>query len=338
VRTANPFRFRTVPVGLSLRKIALDVCLLLTVLRLARKNNYVCLHGVEEGAGLALLCKALFGIPVIYDMQSSLPEQLRHVRGFVWGLGRWLSLMFERWLIKSANFIIASRGLAQRVQSIQPGKTVWECAFAGSNPRQKNEHLAEHLGILGRPTVVYTGNFAPHQGLGELIEAAKIVYSEIPEVVFLLVGGTEGELNHLARMVEKGGLNDTVQLISRQPRREIPNYLALADILILARINGENVPLKIYDYLKSEKPIVATDIPAHRAVLSDETAILVAPQAKALADGIILALKNHSHAKKIAAAALSLAEADTSIPLEDTIAEAYLLVTGIDLSLRRSAT
>jgi glycosyltransferase involved in cell wall biosynthesis len=327
VRTANPLRFRRVPVGLSLRKIVLNICLLMTVLRLAKRNRYSCIHGVEEGAGIALVCRALFSVPVIYDMQSSLPEQLRQVRGFRAGPGRWLSLLFERWLVKGADCIIASRGLAQHVLSIESKKAVWECSFDGCNPRSRNEELARRLGVLQRPTVVYTGNFSPYQGLEHLLEAAAQVRKEIPGVLFLLVGGTKNEINHLSLLLTQSGLSDTVQLHPRRPREEIPDYLALADVLVLPRINGKNAPLKIYDYMRSGKPIVATDIPAHKTLLSDRIAILVNPEPRALAAGIVDAIQNNTHARSIALAAEKFSRLSTTRSLRETIAAVYYSVT-----------
>jgi glycosyltransferase involved in cell wall biosynthesis len=210
--------------------------------------------------------------------------------------------------------------------SIVPGKTVWECSFNGLGSRRRNDELAGHLGVINRPTVVYTGTFAPYQGLDLLIEAATLVHAKIPEVVFLLVGGTEFELPHLTRLAEQRGLTDALQLHPRRPRREVADYLSLADVLVLPRVTGENAPLKIYEYMKSGKPIVATDIPAHRAVLSDQMAILVRPEATGWAEGILQALQNTVHTKKLVEAAKNASKALRGKPLEKTLAEAYRFV------------
>ena len=53
------------------------------------------------------------------------------------------------------------------------------------------------------------------------------------------------------------------------------------DILVSPRIRGTNTPLKIYSYLRSGKPIVATDLLTHTQVLSPDVARLVAPDADA---------------------------------------------------------
>ena len=56
-----------------------------------------------------------------------------------------------------------------------------------------------------------------------------------------------------------------------QPAREMPAFVAASDILASPRIAGTNTPLKIYSYLRSGKPIVATDLLTHTQVLDRET-------------------------------------------------------------------
>jgi glycosyltransferase involved in cell wall biosynthesis len=331
IRTPNLFNFNSVPVGLSFRKILLDICLVITVLCLIKKNNYVCIHGVEEGAAIALFCKAFFSIPVIYDMQASIPQQLRKFSLFRTAAGLWLSTKFERKLIKSSDLIITSRGLGMHVQSIHPGKKVWECSFEGCAPRPKDISFARKLGLDGQRTVVYAGNFSPYQGLDLILNAAVLVKKKLPEVTFVLVGGTENEINTLNKLIKRLNLVNTVVLYGRQPRERIPDYLALADVLILARPAGKNVPLKLFDYLKSGKPIVATSIPAHTAVLSNKTAILVAPEAEPLANGILLSFQNRDEVKIIVQAANLLCRTGIGQTLLDTISEVYSEVLGIGL-------
>ena len=322
-RTANPLGFQSIPIGFSIRKVVLDICLLSTVFRLAKKKYYDCVHGVEEGAALGLACKVFFGIPVIYDMQSSLPEQLREVMCFKVGPGRWLSLCLERWLVRKADCIVASKGLADHVQSIEPGKAVFECAFDGYDPIKRDENMAKTVGTFGRPTVIYTGNFAPYQGLDILMESITLVRAEIPNVIFLLVGGTGNEIIRLSRLLDRYKLDGCVKMLERRPRMEMPDYMALADVLVLPRLVGKNAPLKLYDYLKSGTPIVATDIPAHRVLLSEETAILVRPDSRSISDGILQALKHTQRANKFVSATKNSIRCKEMKPLAQTIAEAY---------------
>ncbi|HEX5386837.1 MAG TPA: glycosyltransferase, partial [Gemmatimonadales bacterium] len=71
IRSANPFGIRHVPIGFSFRKLALDATLVPAIWRRLRRRRYDCIHAVEEAAFPAVLLGHLYGVPVIYDMQSS---------------------------------------------------------------------------------------------------------------------------------------------------------------------------------------------------------------------------------------------------------------------------
>jgi glycosyltransferase involved in cell wall biosynthesis len=77
-------------------------------------------------------------------------------------------------------------------------------------------------------------------------------------------------------------------------------YLRLADVLVTTRARGTNVPLKIYQYLRAERPIVATDIRSHTQTLEPGTAELVQPNASAIADGVVRVLTNPYRARELA--------------------------------------
>ena len=86
-------------------------------------------------------------------------------------------------------------------------------------------------------------------------------------------------------------------------------FLALADVLVSPRAYGGNLPLKIFDYLAAGRPIVATDIPTHRTVLTDERAVLVEPTAASLASGILGVLGDPERARRLGAEARAYAQA-----------------------------
>ena len=156
--------------------------------------------------------------------------------------------------------------------------------------------------------VLYSGTFEAYQGLPELLAAIPHVRAEVPGVAFVLVGadeagGTTVSRNH-ADLVRAG----TLRVVKRQPRERIPRFLALADVLVSPRVYGDNLPLKIFDYLAAGKPIVATDIPAHRSVLDEESALLTGAWSPELASGIVRVLRDRSLARRLAAAARARAE------------------------------
>jgi glycosyltransferase involved in cell wall biosynthesis len=93
-----------------------------------------------------------------------------------------------------------------------------------------------------------------------------------------------------------------------RPSTEIPAYLAACDVLVSPRSRGTNTPLKIYQYLRSGKPIVATRLLTHTQVLSDETSILTGATPAEFAEGILAALDDPERAAVVGRAARALAD------------------------------
>ena len=83
------------------------------------------------------------------------------------------------------------------------------------------------------------------------------------------------------------GIANVVVFTGQRPAEEIPAYLDAATVLASPRSTGTNTPLKIYQYLRSGRPIVATDLRTHAQVLERETAFLAEPHARAFGAAIL---------------------------------------------------
>jgi glycosyltransferase involved in cell wall biosynthesis len=140
--------------------------------------------------------------------------------------------------------------------------------------------------------VLYAGTFEPYQGLDLLIESVPVVVREHPDVLFLLIGGETNTVEHYRRRSEQLGIGRNVQMMEKIPVEEVADYLGIADVLVSPRKSGTNTPLKIYSYLRSGKPIVATNLVTHTQVLNSEIAILTDTTPEAFAQGILEALEN----------------------------------------------
>ena len=311
-RASNPFRVRQVPIGFSLAKLLLDATLISELVRRLSEGGYSCIHAVEEAAFPCVMLGQRFRVPVIYDMQSSLPEQLAQHLAFRGGMAQSALIRMERWLLQNADSIVSSTGLAQRVRVLAPDARLREWQFASAlrpAPSGEAEELRRELGLRpDQPVVLYSGTFEAYQGLPELLAAVPHVQAEVPGVAFVLVGadetgGTAVSRDH-ADLVRAG----TLRVVKRQPREKIPRFLALADVLVSPRAYGDNLPLKIFDYLAAGKPIVATDIPAHRSMLDEECALLTGAWSPELASGIVRVLRDRALAGRLASAARARAE------------------------------
>lgn len=294
-----------VPIGLSLKKVLLDLVMLPAIFLRLRKNRYDCIHAVEESAYIAVFAAKLFKVPLLYDMQSSLPEQLQShpILGLavLQPLLRW----FERRLLGNVQQVACSVGLQALVADIVPSVPVveWHYPYQDrtSTPAEVDE-VRLRLGLAQDAFVVlYTGNFAEYQGVGVLAQAIPQVFEKLPQAVFLFVGVQQGET--AVSLGVPDNLIGSVRVVERRPREEMPSYMELADVLVLPRDPIHNLPLKLLDYMAAAKPVIATDSPAHREVLTMESGVLVEQTPNAIAKAILHLHENPAFADSIAAEA-----------------------------------
>ncbi|HEX5387017.1 MAG TPA: glycosyltransferase, partial [Gemmatimonadales bacterium] len=253
-----------------------------------------------------------YGVPVIYDMQSSLPEQLGKHRAARGRWAQWLLRTIEAWLLRRVDTVVSSAGLLQRVAALAPATPAREWHFpidpaapsiGGAAARRRELGIAPEASV-----VLYTGTFEPYQGLPLLLDAVPKVVAQVPGAVFVLVGGEGEGADSVRRDAVRRGLNGSVRLLGRRPREEMPDFLAMADVLVSPRSYGGNLPLKVFDYLAAGRPIVATDVPSHRAMLDESRAVLAAPTPDALASAIVALLGDPERAEGIARSGQAFAD------------------------------
>jgi glycosyltransferase involved in cell wall biosynthesis len=271
----------------------------------AERYDYRCIHAVEEAAFPAIRIGQQHNIPVIYDMQSSMAEQLtKHVVFRSSAVQKRLRLL-ERWLIANANLVICSAGLEPQVRAIHPNAVVREWCFPSAIvpvSSAQRDSTRQELGIQpGTRVVLYAGNAEPYQGLSRIFGAMPKVLAEAPDTVFVLVGASSDR----AQKVDAGG---HLVLVPRRPKEMMPPYLAIADVLVAPRDPIGNLPLKLFDYMASGKPIVATDCETHRTVLNEDRALLVDPSADGFAGGILQLLRDRSVAERLGSGARRFAQ------------------------------
>jgi glycosyltransferase involved in cell wall biosynthesis len=311
--------------GASFAKLALDLPFMLEAWGRMALGGYDVVHAVEESAHLAAPLARLLGLPLVVDVDSSIPDQLRYSgfarRGPLPGLAARLEAFA---LSHSAAVVTVCASLTEGVRRKAPGARVFQIEDpplvepGAIVPPESVAALRASLGLGSGPVVLYSGNFEPYQGVGLLVEAA----TSVPEAQFLFMGGERDQIEALrAQAAASGG---RCFFSGKRAPGELPAFLALASVLASPRIEGENTPFKVYTYLASGKPLVATRIPTHTQLVDDRVAFLVDPTAGGLADGVREALTRPEVAQARAAAGVSLIERHYShARYQEKVARAY---------------
>jgi glycosyltransferase involved in cell wall biosynthesis len=189
------------------------------------------------------------------------------------------------------------------------------------------------------PLVLYTGTLEAYQGVELLVRAAGRLARSRPAVRVLLVGGEPAQVERMRGLATEAGAAGAIAFAGQQPAREIPSFVAAADLLVSPRIRGTNTPLKIYSYLRSGKPIVATNLRTHTQVLDNRVARLVEPDESALATAIAELVDRPDERDRLGSAARQLAaDRYSRASYIRRTAEAYAQLTATPRTRRAEST
>ncbi|HET9271308.1 MAG TPA: glycosyltransferase family 4 protein [Vicinamibacterales bacterium] len=165
----------------------------------------------------------------------------------------------------------------------------------------------------GQPTTAgYAGHLYPWKGVDVFIRAL----ARVPGLRGLIVGGhpQEADRQRVERVAEASGVAGRLTITGLVPPGEVRRALAPATILVLPNTASAiseryTSPLKLFEYLATGRPIVASDLPAFREILTDgETAVLVRPDdVEALASALQRVASDEALATRLGTAALALA-------------------------------
>lgn len=274
--------------GFSMQKLACDFFMFLTCIRLVRKYEFDLLHAVEESVFMAMAVKKIFRIPYVYDMDSCLSLQLTDRFPSLGLVGGAMQRMEKAAMAGSRGVVVVCRTLEEMVRKSAPGKlvarlediTLLDCAGKG------DEDLRETLGLRG-VLLMYVGNLEKYQGIDLLIEAFQQAVRKKDDLSLVLIGGNDEDIQRYQLKIRELGMISSVFFCGRRPVNLLGYYLGQADILVSSRTQGNNTPMKIYSYLDSGKPVLATNLPTHTQVLDEKIACLFDPTPAAMADAIV---------------------------------------------------
>jgi glycosyltransferase involved in cell wall biosynthesis len=292
---------RDVQPGFSWKKLASDAAMLVRCLGMVRRRRYDVVHAVEESAFMALVARWLFGVPYVYDMDSGLARQMIDRFPFLGRLRRLLE-RFEKAAVRgSVGTLAVCRSLEDRARAWHPDGLV--ARIEDVSLLRDGEHEVDDLPEGDGPIAMYVGNLQRYQGIDLLLGAFRYTLREVPAARLVVIGGDEESIRRY-----QGRCGERVHFLGPRPLARLGTYLRRATVLVSPRIHGENTPMKVYSYLDSGRPVLATRLPTHTQVLTDQIARLADPEPEALGTALAELLQDEELRQRLADAARDYAQ------------------------------
>jgi glycosyltransferase involved in cell wall biosynthesis len=292
-RIAQPLGIRDVRPGFSLKKVVCDVFMFAKCLRMIRKRRYDLIHAVEEAAFIAAAMQALTGIPYVYDMDSSLAEQLVDAYPtlhFAFPTLRRAEALAVRRSMGVLTVCAALEDVAHGHAPDKPIGRVEDTTLLVQGNHSGNGASGEPVlpDVIGEhdPLAMYVGNLEHYQGIGLLLDGFQRSLRRVPDARLVIVGGMQKDISRYRERAEELGIDGRVHFLGPRPLGSLDGLLRRADVLVSPRLKGLNTPMKIYSYLDSGTAVLATRLRTHTQVLDDRTAYLVDPNPEALGEGL----------------------------------------------------
>ena len=215
-------------------------------------------------------------------------------------LGGLLSGLIESLLVKGIdNFIFITNNLrdiyVKKFKCSQKKILVFPDAvdLAIFNIDMSKEKAREKLGLPQNKKILgYMGRFKTMEmdkGVSDILRAL-IKLSE--DIIFVAVGGSKKDIKFYEEEINRLNLSRRVILIDNVAQGDLAIYQKACDLLLMPFPYNQHYayymsPLKMFEYMASKRPIIATDLPSIREVLSEKNAVIVKPDdPKELAQGI----------------------------------------------------
>ncbi len=143
------------------------------------------------------------------------------------------------------------------------------------------------------PRILFLGRLDERKGIDVLINAIPLIRQTIPDIKVIVVG--KGPMERKSRaLVEKLGLNQTVQFVGPAKQSEIPRYYCGCDVYCSPALGGETQGVVLLEAMACGVPAVASSIPGYDETIHDGVNGILFPPGdiKALSRAIIKVINN----------------------------------------------
>jgi 1,2-diacylglycerol 3-alpha-glucosyltransferase len=309
-RTAAFRPERNPKVGPSPEKFVLDFQLLRLLCRVIRREHIDIIHAHNyEGALVGIMAKWLTGRPLLYNAVNLMADELAGYRFIrpAWlahGLARsldWFTPIFPNHITAVSEELrtwFIDQGVPAAKVDMVP---------AGMEPElfdhPKPEKLGQRYQLDGRQVVMYTGVLNAYQRIDYLLRAFAVALREKPDALLLIVSAlvSEAEEKEHRQLAAELGISCSIIWISPHTLKDLPSYLALADVCVVPRPECPGHPVKLLNYMLAGKPVVSFAGGAKGLRHLHDAFIVSNHDCEALGRGIVTLLNDRTLAAELSA-------------------------------------
>lgn len=196
---------------------------------------------------------------------------------------------FHKWIWKRAKLLVVVTGFIkkrlveygvpeQKIMVEHDAVNISEFVVNGNKEQiRKKLNLPQNISLIGYVGTLKT--MAMEKGVDIAIKALPALGENC---ILCLVGGEKSDIEYYRNMAKSLGVEPRVIFAGKVPHTSVPEYLKAFDIVVAPFPENEHYnfymsPLKIFEYMASERPIVVSDLPSIREVLNEKNSILVKP-------------------------------------------------------------
>lgn len=205
---------------------------------------------------------------------------------------------FSVFLLKHVKHLVSnSKGIAEEISKynlhalVAPNGVDLEAL----KPTVSREEMRKQHNIEASAFVpMYIGALEDWKGYMTFLEASR----KIESATFVVVGGKEDHIKALEEKYPK------VRFLGTKPYRDIGNYQGMADVLVIpndpkfVEAQQYTSPIKLFAHLAGGVPIVVTDLPTIRDIVSEEEVFFFDGSADSLVQVIAEIQKNQTEANR----------------------------------------
>ena len=245
--------------GFSLKKLYIDFLMFFYTWKMVHKNRYDLIHAGEESVFIAMMMKWIYKIPYVYDLDSSIAQQMVEQHPKLSNISKtlnWLEGRAIRGALANAPVCNALRELCEKNNSAKT-VTLHDISQLKNPDLNRTKIIKNKINSEGL-ILLYCGNLEVYQGIDLLLESFQYVMKKTSKLELVIIGGVPKDVEFYRNKAIALCISDHVHFLGPIPLEKLDHYLADADILVAPRITGVNTPMKIFPYMHSGKPVLLT--------------------------------------------------------------------------------